>query len=262
MGIFFFYGNQRHNAGINLAYVLIIDSDFSSGYALDDRDQIPTGPPKRSLSPQGRTPQSEEKALAALKNMNIDFDEDTFRRKVQDGDAAAVKLFLDAGMPAVVYGKPAIATAVEWGHTEVTQVLIDAGSDVNVRDDYDQSLVMQAASSGKLAVLEVLIAAGADVNVPNMYKVTPLAAAAEQGKIEIVQALIKAGAKVNARNTYGGTALQVAVLRGYKDVVKLLIASGADVARDRKELIEIARKEKHRDIEKLIRQAPAKPKKK
>jgi len=71
----------------------------------------------------------------------------------------------------------------------------------------------------------------------------------------MVVALLRAGANVNARNTYGGTALQVAVLRGFTPIVRILIDAGADVARDRKELLELARQEKHPDIEKLLLEA-------
>jgi ankyrin repeat protein len=116
-------------------------------------------------------------------------------------------------------------------------------------------MVMLASDMKNLEILNMLIAAGADVNRPNEYKIAPLATAAEQGNTEIVAALLKAGAKVNARNTHGGTALQVAVLRGYTEIVKMLIAAGADVARDRAELLEIARNGKHTEIEQLLKQA-------
>jgi hypothetical protein len=247
----------KYVTGERLSGTLVMDDPgFSFGYNVSFSAGVCRIADKKPVSP-GLDASPKEQALAALKNQDIDFNENMFRRKVQDGDAGAVKLFLQAGMPTVIDGEPAIALAVEWGHAEVTQVLIDAGADVNFRGEADQSLVMQAASTGKLAVLDVLIRAGADVNTPNSYKIAPLAAAAEQGRMDIVQALIKAGARVNARSTYGGTALQVAVLRGYTDIVEFLINSGADVARDREDLLDIARRERHRDIEKLIIKAAA-----
>ena len=194
-------------------------------------------------------------AKIGLRNAGLDFDEKTFTRKVQDGDAGAVQLFLAAGMPAVVHGKQAIWAAIEFKHPELVKVLIEAGADVNQPGDYGQTMIMLAADHKNLEIMQLLIAAGADVNRANEYKIAPLASAAEQGSLEVVELLLKAGAKVNARNTYGGTALQVAVLRGYTDIVKSLIAAGADVARDRAELIQIAQREKHPEIEKLIRQA-------
>ncbi len=230
------------------------DPEFSFGY-----EATFAAPVYKVAVASGRSVDSdmtaEEQAKVGLKNAGLDFDEDAFTRKVQDGDAGAVQLFLQAGMPAVVHGKQAIWTAIEFKHSEVVRVLIDAGANVNEPGSYGQSMVMLASDHKNLEILDLLIQAGADVNLANEYKIAPLATASEQGSKEIVEALLKAGAKVNARNTYGGTALQVAVLRGYTDIVKILIAAGADVARDRAELLGIAQREKHPEIEKLIRDA-------
>jgi ankyrin repeat protein len=65
--------------------------------------------------------------------------------------------------------------------------------------------------------------------------------AAEQGKLVTVKLLLAAGANVKHRDPSGGSALMVAVLRGYKDIVKTLIDAGADVARDKDDLLELAK---------------------
>jgi Ankyrin repeats (3 copies)/Ankyrin repeats (many copies) len=234
------------------------DPGFSFGYKVQFSAPIvkPIEKPEAKLGPDATL---EDDARVGLEKMKLDFDEATFTSVVQNGNAEAVKLFLKAGMPPVIYGKSALWTAVEFGQVEVAQVLIDAGLNVNEPGEYGETLLMRALN-GKLAMVETLIKAGADVNKANDYKMAPLAVAAEQGKIDVVQALLKAGANVKARNTYGGTALQVAVLRGYKDLVKILIDAGADVARDRKELIDLAKQQKNPEIEKMIREAPATPK--
>ena len=90
-------------------------------------------------------------------------------------------------------------------------------------------------------VAKLLIDAHADVNIPNEYKLAPLAVAAEQGQLESVKLLLAAGANVKHRDPTGGSALMVAVLRGYTDIVKTLIAAGADVARDRDDLLSLAK---------------------
>jgi hypothetical protein len=230
------------------------DPDFSFGY-----DATFDAPVHRVAVAPGRSVDSamtsDTQARIGLRNAGLEFDEETFTRKVQGGDAGAVQLFLAAGMPAVVHGKQAIWAAISFKHPEVVKVLIDAGADVNQAGEYGQTMVMLASDLKHLEILQMLIDAGADVNRPNEYKIAPLATAAEQGGKEVVELLLKAGAKVNARNTYGGTALQVAVLRGYIDIVKTLIAAGADVKRDRAELIQIAQQEKHAEIEQLLRQA-------
>lgn len=123
-----------------------------------------------------------------------------------------MKLLLDAGMPATVFGRPAIATAIDWGHLEVIQVLLQHGSDLDVPDDSGQTLVMKAVSMRRRPILEALIRAGADANTPNEYKTTPLMVAAGQGDVGIVKVLLDAGANVKARTADGGTALQSAVM--------------------------------------------------
>ncbi len=227
------------------------DPDFSFGYEATFSAPVykPAIIPGRSVA--SNMP-AEEQAKVGLKNAGLTFDEETFIRRIQDGDVGAVELFLAAGMPPRARGKQAIWLAIEFKHPQVVKTLIAAGADVNEPGDYGQTMVMLASDHKHIEILEMLIAAGADVNRANEYKIAPLASAAEQGNKEVVEVLLKAGAKVNARNTYGGTALQVAVLRGYVDIVKRLIEAGADVKRDRAELLQIARNEKHTEIEKIL----------
>ncbi len=236
------------------------DSEYSFGYSADFSAPVfhPAVTPGSSVD---SSMSAQDQAKTGLKNAGLDFDEATFTRKVQAGDAGAVQLFLQAGMPPMVRGKSALWTAIDFKHVEVAKTLIEAGADVNEPGDYGQSMLMRACDMKDLSLVELLIQAGADVNRLNDYGIGPLASSAEQGSKEIVELLLRFGADVNARNTSGGTALQVAVLRGYTDIVKILIDAGADVQRDRKELLEIARNEKHPEVEKLIREAPARPKK-
>ncbi|MCI0443422.1 ankyrin repeat domain-containing protein [bacterium] len=249
---------EKVNDKVISGKLVMNDPGFSFGYKVQFSAPIvkPIEKPEAKLGPNATL---EDDAHLALEKMKLDFDEETFTSAVQNGNAEAVKLFLKAGMPPVVHGKSALWTAVEWGHVEVAQVLIDAGLNVNEPGEYGETMLMRSLN-GKLAMVETLIKAGADVNKANDYKMAPLAVAAEQGKIDVVQALLKAGANVKARNTYGGTALQVAVLRGYKDLVRILIDAGADVSRDRKELIDLAKQQNNPEIEKMIREAPATPK--
>ena len=51
-----------------------------------------------------------------------------------------------------------------------------------------------AACSGHVAVAEMLIAAGAEVNLANNYGMTPLHWAARNGHLEVVQLLLRHGA--------------------------------------------------------------------
>jgi hypothetical protein len=236
------------------------DPDFSFRYSVDFDAPIVRPPADREVEiPAGASVR--ETVKIDLRNQGHEFDQQGFFRAVMDNDAKVVKLYLVAGMPpdASPRRDTPLKDAVDRGSTEVAKLLINGGADVNWEDEYDQTLVMNAASMGRLAILDALIAAGADVNRPNTYKIAPLAAAAEQGQFEVVKRLIAAKADVNAQNDYGGSALTVAVLRGYTDIVKVLIAAGADVKRDKEQLLELARGQNHTHLIPILETAARRP---
>ena len=72
-----------------------------------------------------------------------------------------------------------------------------------------------------------LIDAGADINAKDEAGSTALMVASEYGRTEIVKLLIAAGADVNAKNELGWTALMWASRHGHTETVKLLIDAGA-----------------------------------
>ena len=82
------------------------------------------------------------------------------------------------------------------------------------------------AGEGRKEVVEILINAGANVNAKNDTGMSPLHNAVTK---EVVELLIAEGADVNAKNKHGGTPLHEAAASGHKEIVELLIAEGADV---------------------------------
>jgi ankyrin repeat protein len=103
--------------------------------------------------------------------------------------------------------------------------------------------------------VELLISAGADVNVTNDYGVTALSLACTNGSAEVVAPLLDAGADPEAR-TEGETALMTAVRTRSVDAVKLLIAHGADLGATEVEsgqtLLMIAAAEMHPSLVRLL----------
>ena len=215
---------------------LVLD-DPGNSFTYDVTFDAPIVHAKETIEKLPENATKEEHARWRLKQLNIEYGEDEFRRRILDGDADAVQLMLEAGMP--VETREALHQAVEIGNAKVAKVLIDAGANVNARDAAGQSLVMNAVEHPE--IVKLLIDAHADVNIPNDYKLAPLAVAAERGNLETVKLLLAAGANVRHRDPTGGSALMVAVLRGYKDVVRVLIDAGADVARDKAELLDMAK---------------------
>ena len=98
------------------------------------------------------------------------------------------------------------------GDIEAVKQLVDAGTDLNVKDKLDNTLLHYAALNGRKEIAKLLIAEGADVNAKgNQYKVTPLHFAALQSHYELAELLIAKGADVNAKAVTGDTPLDFSI---------------------------------------------------
>ena len=114
--------------------------------------------------------------------------------------------------PTPLQAPPAIAihTAVTTGDLTAIQQHIAAESDLNEPDAMTQSTpLMNAIVFGKTEIAKALIQAGADLNKKNNDGSTALISAAFFSHPELVQALLDNGADKNIRNNAGGTALNI-----------------------------------------------------
>jgi hypothetical protein len=101
-----------------------------------------------------------------------------------------------------------IHEAVVRGDLKAIQDHIAAGSDLNGLDNISQSTpLMTAATFGHVDIAKALIDAGANLNIKNNDGSTALISAAFFCRSEIVQALLDKGADTNIRNNMGSTAL-------------------------------------------------------
>lgn len=117
---------------------------------------------------------------------------------------------------------------------ETAAELIDAGADVNAKDESVQSAYLVATSEGYLELLELTLEHGADVGSLDWYQGTGLIRSAERGHWPVVGRLIQAGIDADHVNRLGWTALHEAIILGdgsqdYVDTVRLLVAGGADL---------------------------------
>lgn len=141
--------------------------------------------------------------------------------------------------------------AAAFGNLETMKMLLKAGADVNIRNDYDATALLWAARDGEKA--QLLIEHGADVNAQSKQGRTPLMVASmrrggasivalmlakgadvnkqggRRGDTEIMRLLIAKGANPKAVLRTGGTAMGMTTAGGQPEPVRLLIQKGVDV---------------------------------
>jgi ankyrin repeat protein len=128
------------------------------------------------------------------------------------------------------FGTP-LHAAVARGWDDLAAVLIDAGADVNRRDERDNTPLSTAVFGAHPDLVELLVKGGADLQAA-VSGYTPLMLAAQGGDTEMLRLLVRLGAKVDlpAKGEHGGrNALLVAADAGRLEVVQALVELKANV---------------------------------
>jgi ankyrin repeat protein len=142
-------------------------------------------------------------------------------------------------------GSTSLLIAARVSGTEMAQVLLDAGADVNETTAAGESALVLAAHSGNVKFAEYLLSRGANVNAAGAGY-TALHAAVLRGEVGLVKALLDQGADPNApvrqgtpsrrfssdyslpSKTIGVNALWLASQFGEIEMMRLLLQKGAD----------------------------------
>jgi ankyrin repeat protein len=205
-------------------------------------------------------------AIARLHNLKVD------AHALNRAVTVAVDLGLYAALnQLLIHGfdvnqQSVLCKASERGHTNIVELLIEKGADVNQMCACTGATPLYiAALNGHADVVKMLIANMAVVD----HKctgggLTPLYTAARNGHTEVVEVLLANQANVDIICTdygYGGTALFMAAKKGRTKVVELLLANHADVnqmrSRDGATALYIAAAEGFTDIVELLIRAGA-----
>ncbi len=102
-----------------------------------------------------------------------------------------------------------LQAAIVSGNLEIVKQHIEAGTDINMKDQMSGSTpLITAATFGKTAIAKALIDANAELDLKNNEGSTALHAAAFFCRIEIVQMLLDAGANKTIKNNHAATARQ------------------------------------------------------
>ena len=126
----------------------------------------------------------------------------------------------------------ALHIAVKRKHADVVEVLIDAGADIETKNDEGRSPLHVASISGELTTMKMLVEAGADVRATDAKRVTCLTLATYFGHTDTVRYLVSLPeVDLNQQDCGNYTALHFAVQEKHADVVQVLIDAGADTER-------------------------------
>jgi ankyrin repeat protein len=122
----------------------------------------------------------------------------------------------------------ALNFAAAGGHTRIAELLLNKLGDVARKDQYINSALYYATINGHIDIVKILLSNGAYVNNQEENGGTPLYYAAYYGHPELVRFLLSQGANVKARDFEGITSCMFASLFDYSEIVDLLISHGAD----------------------------------
>lgn len=169
-----------------------------------------------------------------------------------DGDLATVEKLLSEGADPndrtpdsrPLMGPPpggflALHSAARMGFPEIVERLLQAGAEIDARDQIGNTALCEAAGAGHTNIVSMLIEAGARVDERGAYwcdgvirvltpGCTPLIVAAMSGHTEVIKLLLEKGANPNDASDVGPTALNEAA-RTTADGLALLLNAGGEV---------------------------------
>jgi ankyrin repeat protein len=153
-----------------------------------------------------------------------------FYLPIRNNDLPALrKLIRDPGPKARdTRGNSPLMYAAALGSLDGMRLLLDAGADPNIANDFAATPLMWCA--GDAAKVRLLLSKGAKVNARSKLGRTPLLiAAAYDGATEAARLLIEKGADVNTRDEGGMSVLEQAASSNHIELVRLLLSKGANL---------------------------------
>src|SRR5579872_2704099 len=127
-------------------------------------------------------------------------------------------------------GSTALLWLAHWNDTETADLVLKAGADANVANDFGMIPLSQACTNASFEFVRLLLKSGANPNAAIATGETPLMTCAKTGNVDAVRLLVEYGAAVNATEpAEKQTALMWAAAERHPNVVSALIALHADL---------------------------------
>ena len=122
--------------------------------------------------------------------------------------------------------------AAGYAKSALIAVLLDAGADIEAREDYlDRTPIhMAAAFNADAGAVALLVERGADMWARDKYGETILHVAAGHGQRAVVELLLDLGMAIDAVDDWDNTPLHKAAWNRGTETAELLVARGADRA--------------------------------
>ena len=147
-------------------------------------------------------------------------------RAIQCASQGAVELLLSKGADhhhcESTQDSTALLLAVNLGHQEITRLLIENGSDIEVKGIFGQTPLIRSIIEQHYDVIALLLEFGAITDRKDNFGRTALMYAIEDEEIEIINSLLFAGADLAIKDENGKSCLELAEETGNKEVVEAI----------------------------------------
>ena len=151
------------------------------------------------------------------------------------GDAEKLRQLIAAGSSDLASvderRKTPLHMAIEAQSIEIVRILLDAGSDLGLKNGYGHDAIMTAVSAGNESIFKLIHSRGGRLDSLDKTKNSLLHRAVARNREAIAISLIdKMPELIDRRNELGNTPLMIAARRSNTRMAKLLLSYGADVS--------------------------------
>jgi ankyrin repeat protein/predicted nucleic-acid-binding Zn-ribbon protein len=153
-----------------------------------------------------------------------------FMRAAYRGDINTLRTKLSEGKDVNErdqFGETALMDATLAGNEDAARFLIENGAAVDAKDNFGETALFDAARTGSLPLIQLLLSEGANINVESKSLETPLLAAISSNNPGAVKLLLDAGARVSTIKEE--KPLLRAATMGNPEIIQLLIDRKCDV---------------------------------